>query len=110
MSTSSYQNAKSENSVTGAAAGFGLAAAIAILFNTVLAWVKDAYEPLNTAMAHLTGHHWRTHGIFDLIVFFGLGILFTSSGYSSQGNRMAALIAGSVIVAGGGLALWFVLV
>ena len=110
MSASSYKDMRGESRLTGAAAGFGMAAVIAILFNTVLAWVKDAYEPLNTAMAHLTGHHWRTHGIFDLIVFFGLGILFTSSSYSSPGNRMAAMIAGSVIVAGGGLALWFVFV
>ena len=37
-----------------AAAAFGLSAAIAIVFNTALAWVKDAYDPLNSFMASLT--------------------------------------------------------
>jgi len=94
----------------GPAAAFGLAAVIAILFNTVLAWVKDAYEPLNAYMASLTGHHWRTHGLADVVVFFALGYLFTYRNVRITGLRLAALLAAASVIAGGGLALWFVLV
>ena len=98
------------NSVGGPAAAFGLAAAITIVFNTLLAWAKDAYEPLNSYMASLTGHHWRTHGVVDVVVFVALGYYFLSRKIRIDGVRLAALLAVAAVVAGGGLALWFVLV
>ena len=93
-----------------AAAAFGLSAAITIVFNTVLAWIKDAYDPLNSFMASLTGHHWITHGLADIAVFVILGAIFMKRGITIDGTRLAILVAGAVIVGGGGLALWFVLV
>ena len=95
-----------------AAAAFGLAAAIAILFNTVLAWVKDAYDPLNRFMASLTGHHWTTHGLADLVLFAALGVIFLNTGVADRisPNHLVALLVGAVVLAGIGLAAWFVLV
>lgn len=93
-------------------AALGLAAAIAVLFNTALAWVKDAYDPLNKFMASLTGHHWTTHGLADIAVFALLGVIFAKTGVA-QRIRPAALVTiviASVVVAGLGLAAWFVLV
>jgi hypothetical protein len=92
-----------------AAAAFGLAAAITIVFNTVLAWIKDAYDPLNNFMAALTGHHWITHGLTDIAVFLIVGTLLMKRNFIMDGTRLAVLVAGAVVVGGGGLALWFVL-
>jgi hypothetical protein len=91
------------------AAGFGLAAAITVVFNTVLALVKDAYEPLNQFMARLTGHHWVSHALFDLVVFFLLGWLMTTRGAPASGltNRLVVTLAGAVVIAGAGLGAWF---
>lgn len=100
----------SEGVLDGAAAAFGMSAIVVIVFNTLLAWIKDAYEPLNTFMASLTGHHWRTHGIADVILFVALGYLFMLRGFRMSGMKLAVLLAGAVIIGGGGLALWFVLV
>jgi multisubunit Na+/H+ antiporter MnhB subunit len=94
----------------GAAAAFGIAAAIAIVFNTVLAWIKDAYDPLNSFMAALTGHHWITHGLADIAVFAIVGAVLMRRHVSMEGTWLVCLLAGAVIVGGGGLALWFVLV
>ncbi|HZS85713.1 MAG TPA: hypothetical protein VFA50_22790 [Stellaceae bacterium] len=104
--------AKHEAALSSASAAFGLAAAIAILFNTLLAWVKDAYDPLNTAMARLTGHHWITHGLLDLAVFVVLGAVFLRNGIAARTspNQLALQIVGAVILGGAGLAAWFVLV
>jgi hypothetical protein len=87
--------------------GFALAAAIAILFNTALAWAKDAYAPLNAFMKSLTGHHWTTHGLADLIVFVGLGLLFTKM--KIHPARITAILSAAVVVAGLGLGLWYAL-
>jgi hypothetical protein len=94
----------------GAAAAFGVSAAIAIVFNTVLAWIKDAYDPLNSFMAALTGHHWITHGLADIAVFAIVGAVLMRRHTSMDGTKLACLVGGAVIVGGGGLALWFVLV
>jgi hypothetical protein len=59
--------------------GFVLSATITALFKTGLAWAKDSYPPLDDFMKSVGGHHWTTHGIVDLTLFLGLGIVFTKS-------------------------------
>lgn len=92
--------------------GFVLAAAVAVLFNTALAWAKDAWAPLNRFMASLTGHHWTTHGLADLLVFAVLGLVLSRSGLAEKmpSARLPGVLAVSVTVAAVGLALWFTFV
>ena len=87
-----------------------MSAAVTIVFNTLLAWIKDAYEPLNSFMAALTGHHWRTHGLVDILVFVVLGYVLLKRDFRIEGTKLAIILAGAVIVGGGGLALWFVFI
>ena len=95
-----------------ASAAFGLAAAITVLFNTGLTWVKEAYEPLNVFMKSLTGHHWTTHGITDVVLFIVLGMIFMNTGVAEKmsPNSLVLTLTGAVVVAGLGLAAWFLLV
>jgi hypothetical protein len=103
--------AEHERVLERAATAYGLAAIITILFNTALAWIKDAYDPLNSFMAGLSGHHWRTHGVVDVVLFFALGAIFMhGSGKLQLTDRLVAGMVASVIVGGSGLAAWFLLV
>ena len=95
--------------LTATTSGFALAAAITVLFNTALAWAKDAYEPLNSFMKSLTGHHWTTHGLADLALFVGLGFILGKVAEKMDPNRLIRILVGSVVIAGLGLALWFAL-
>jgi hypothetical protein len=62
-------------------------------------------------MAALTGHHWWTHGLFDVIVFGALGwFLMSRAGGDRLTNRLIAGVAVASVVAGIGLVGWFVLV
>src|SRR3954470_23490122 len=83
-----------DDTVSATVFGYGLAAAITFVFNTLLALVKDAWDPLNTFMAQLTGHHWITHGLADVAVFLVLGYVLTSArhGWPGDGLRLAALL------------------
>jgi len=92
-----------------ATSGFALAAAITVLFNTVLAIVKDSSKPLNTFMASLTGHQWTTHGLVDLALFVGLGFLFTKTraGANIEPERLIRYLIASVALSGLGLAAWY---
>ena len=92
-------------------AAFGLSAAITSVFNTLLAWTKDAYEPLNRFMASLTGHHWTTHGLVDVLLFVALGLVLMNTSLLDRVTAKGVTITliASVIGSGLGLLAWFVL-
>ena len=94
------------------ATAYGIAAAVAVLFNTLLAWVKDTYDPLNTAMAKTPGHHWTTHGVAVVLVFLIVGFMLSRSSADWIKSRYGAvyMLCGAVVLAGLGLAGWFLLV
>ena len=92
-------------------AAFALSASVTFIFNTLLAWVKDSVPALNSFMAALTGHHWTTHSLFDLIVFVGLGFVFMKTGTAERmdGMTLVRVVVGSAIVGGLGLLGWFLI-
>ena len=91
------------------AAAFGLSAAITVLFNVILAFIKDSWPALNSFMASLTGHHWRTHGLADVILFVLLGWFFTMRGIpgGKLTNNSAMAVGGAAVIASAALGLWF---
>lgn len=105
-------NSHDSNTLNRASSAFALSAAITVVFNTALAWVKDSYEPLNAFMKSLMGHHWTTHGVADVVLFIALGLIFMNSGTGQRVDpkRLTNVLAGAVVVSGLGLAVWFLLV
>ena len=99
-------------SLRPATAGFVLSAAITVLFNTALALAKDVSAPLNKFLASIAGHHWTTHGLFDLVLFAGLGIVFTSTGTAQKipGGRLVGILIGAVAAASLTLGIWYTFV
>jgi hypothetical protein len=97
--------------LSGASAGFGLAAAIVALFNTVLACLKDAYRPLLNTMNSVGYHNWITQGVVDLVLFFGLGVVFSNTRVAARlgPDRLLSLLIFSVALAGTALFFWYVL-
>ncbi len=65
-------------------AGFAMAASITVLFSTALAWAKDAYKPLNSFMNALAWHNWITHGLADVVLFVGLGLIFSRTNWAER--------------------------
>lgn len=99
-----------ENEKLGrSSAGFAMAASLTILFSTALAWAKDAYKPLSSLMNALAWHNWITHGLADVILFGGLGLLFSRTNWVGRiaPNRLIAFLAVAVMVAGVGLFVWY---
>ncbi len=106
MNSSSSSERETLSPVTS---GFVLSAAITVLFNTGLAWAKDAYPPLNSLMKSLSGHHWTTHGVVDLGLFVGLGLVFTKIRITEKmdPNRLIGILVGAVVIATLGLIVWY---
>jgi hypothetical protein len=92
-------------------AGFALAAALTVLFNTGLALVKDADHTLLNFMNGVTGNNWITQGLADVILFLCLGLLFSKIGWAEKvaPNLLISFLAVAVAVAGVGLFVWYAL-
>jgi hypothetical protein len=88
---------------------FGVSAAITLILNTILAIIKDIYPPLQKMMASLSGHHWITHAVFDIVAFYLLGYLFFSMkiAQNMDANKLISLLYSSTIIAVVVLAGWF---
>ena len=95
--------------VSPATSGFALSAAVVVLFNTLLACVKDADAPLKNFMRSLTGHDWITQGLADLILFVLLGLLFLKLRVAMDGTRLIAVLVGAVAIASVALGTWYAL-
>lgn len=81
-------------------AGFGLSLAVVSIFNGLLVIVKESYVPLMNWMKALTGHHWITHGVFDILLFFILGYLFSKSNLAQkfEADKMTNILIGSIVI------------
>lgn len=91
-------------------AAFGLAAAITVLFNTIVACAKDASAPLKHLMALPTGSDWTTQGIADVILFVLLGLILSKTAMANiKPGRLISFLVGSAIIAGAGLFAWYAL-
>lgn len=87
---------------------FGLSYAIASLFNVLLVIVKENVPGVEDAMVAITGHHWVTHGLLDIIVFIVLGlILARTSAAEMPASTLIKYIVASTVVSGLVLAGYF---
>ena len=105
-------NGREAPQLTAATSSFVLAAAVTVLFSTVLACAKDVYAPLKSFLRSLTGQDWTTHGLVDLLLFIGLGLIFmrTKASKKIPPQRLIGALVVAVGIAGLGLALWFAVV
>jgi hypothetical protein len=97
--------------LNAATAGFGVAAGVTALFNTVLACAKDAYHPLLLLMNGIAGHNWTTQGLADVILFVGLGLALSHSRAVERirPDRLILFLVAAVAVAGLGLFAWYLI-
>jgi len=105
-------NGREAPQLTVATSSFVLAAVVTVLFSTGLAWAKDVYAPLKNFLRSPTGQDWTTHGLVDLLLFIGLGLIFmrTKTSETIPPRRLIGGLVVAVGIAGLGLALWFAVV
>ena len=83
-------NATSGDTTDPKTASFVVSYAITTVLSSLIVIAKESNEGFHDWMASITGHHWITHGIFDVIVFIVLGMLLAkvASVASMSGSGM----------------------
>jgi hypothetical protein len=97
-----------EKILTGFIPGFGLSFLVVSIFNGLLTIMKEENAGLKSWMAHLLGHHWVTHGVFVIVLFFVLGRLFSRVKFDEQwyGMKTAILVFAGAAIGGGIIAIF----
>jgi hypothetical protein len=84
---------------------FGLSFAITSFISAILVILKETNEDtVLKGMAAITGHHWITHGLFDIVLFVVLGWVLSrpnnGQGLKISTNALIGSIVASVLVSG----------
>jgi uncharacterized membrane protein len=84
---------------------FGLSFAITSIVSALLVILKESSEEgVLALMKAITGHHWITQGLFNLILFVVLGWALSKAnkgqGVKISANGLVSCIAGAVIISG----------
>lgn len=90
-----------ENKLDKKAVGFSLSYAITSIFTALLVILKESFGPLKDAMKALTGHHWATHGLVTILLFFILGYVFSKESYREKfdAKKLSSMIVWFTIAA-----------
>ena len=84
---------------------FGLSFAITSVVSALLVIIKESSEEgVLAVMKSITGHHWVTHGLFNLILFvvlgWALGRVNKGQGVNLSANGLVSCIIGAVVISG----------
>lgn len=96
--------------LTASVSGFGLSYAITSILSALLVVIKESDEVIHNWMVVLTGHHWVTHGLLDLVVFLVLGFAFSrmGSGIRMSVNALIMTIVAATVLSGLIIACYFI--
>ena len=90
--------------------GYGIAAVVAILGNTIFTWIKEENPAIRAFLKQIMYHHWIAHGVAVLVVFLVLGFLLSRMVRPSPARWLTPLLViASAIGALGLVALFLIL-
>jgi hypothetical protein len=101
----------SSETISTHVAGYAYSYAITSLVSAVLVVLKESSPAVHDFLTSITGNHWITHSLFDIILFVALGWWFTRSELvrTASANTVIGAIVGSTVVSGLIIAGYFLL-
>jgi hypothetical protein len=76
---------------------FGLSLAICAVVNAALVILKEKNHGAMTTMQKATGHHWITHSVVIIVLFFLLAGVFASMSKPKERGLSVARLLGIII-------------
>jgi hypothetical protein len=81
---------------------FGLSLAITSVLSALLVVAKELNGSLLNWMKAATPHHWITHGVFNILLYFVIGValaqVHAGSGVKVSDKGLIVTIVGSVVI------------
>jgi hypothetical protein len=93
--------ASATDTISAKVAGYGVSYAITSIMSALIVVLKEANPGVHDFLASITGHHWVTHSLLDVIVFVVLGaVLSRSAGMRMSGNSIITIVVGATVISG----------
>lgn len=89
--------------------GFAYSFIIVSIFNGVLTIFKESTKGIHDVLTFLFWHHWIGHAVVLLVLFFGLGLLFSRSGVQHDARKITPWVIWATIVGAGLIVLFYIL-
>jgi hypothetical protein len=100
MSTQSFTQKNDSIEVSTAASSFGLAYAITSVLSALLVVMKETNKGVLDWLAGASPHHWVSHGVLNLFVFFALGTLLYWMRTRLSGKALITSMVGATVFSG----------
>ena len=78
--------------------GYGISYAITAILSALLVILKESNEGVHSFLVAITGHHWVTHGLLDVVLFVVLGALLARRDINLSGNSLVTLVVGATVI------------
>lgn len=105
--------AKSQTSaidtISAKVAGYGVSYAITSILSALLVVLKETNEGVHGLLVAITGHHWVTHGLLNMILFIVLGVVLSRRDMGMSGNTLITTVVGATVLSGLIIAGFFIL-
>lgn len=93
---------------------FGLAYSIVSLVSAMLVIIKETQkETVFEWMRMISGHHWATHSLMTIVLFFIVGWMMLQFKYTQQwetsSSVLTCIVVGSTLLSGFMIAAFFLL-
>ncbi len=106
--TAEHITTEATETVRDKTAGFGVSYAITSILSALLVVLKESSEGVHDGLTAVTGHHWVTHGLLDVIVFLVLGFVLAGRGLHMTSQALLGTIVGSTVLSGLIIAGYFI--
>jgi len=85
---------------------FGLSLSIVIILNTIIVILKESFHPFHKILTQLTGNHWASHGIIDIVLFVTIGVFLSKKEINFDINKTIII---STLISIFGIIIYFIL-
>jgi len=79
---------------------FGLSYAVTSVLSALLVVLKESNEGVHNVLTSMTGHHWVSHGVLDIVLFVVLGFVFGSLGIKVSPINLLKTVVGATVLSG----------
>lgn len=84
-----------------------MAFAITAVISAVLVPIKELNSGVHQWMTALTGHHWVTHGMLELILFLLLALVLLPFAARIPSTTVVASVVGGLVIGAGIITTFF---
>ena len=80
--------------------GYGMSYSITSILSALLVVLKESNESVHNFLVAMTGHHWASHGLINIVIFLVLGYIFSKRDQDMSQSSLIKMVVVSTVISG----------